>query len=106
MSKKDEKDGAIAPDEIESLNVDDLDIEELERRIELASAMPMLPDGWICGADCGSACGANCGSNCVGLCSALCAANVCGSNSGCTTNGGGGCLKPGGSSLAEPIEPC
>lgn len=39
--------------EIESLNADELDIEELEQRIELAPASPD-PFGWICGVDCGS----------------------------------------------------
>lgn len=36
-------------DEMESLNVDDLDIEELEHRLDLASALPIISDGWQCG---------------------------------------------------------
>lgn len=55
--KKDDK-STIKAEEIESLNVDDLDIEELERRVELASTVP-LADLY----DCGTNCGANCGSN-------------------------------------------
>lgn len=45
--------------EIESLNADELDIEELEQRIELAPASPD-PFGWICGVDCPNlTCGVN-----------------------------------------------
>lgn len=52
MSNKNDKNDPI--DEIESLNVDDLDIEELERRIELSSASPIVPDLYDCGTNCGS----------------------------------------------------
>lgn len=86
MSKKESDDSPLR--ELESLNADELDIEELERRIEMAST---LPDGfaWICGADCGNNCIGNCTSNCIGdcpsncigNCPANCVANVCGVNS-------------------------
>jgi len=39
-------------DEILNLNIDDLDIEELERRIELAMATPMLSEPCGCNAPC------------------------------------------------------
>jgi hypothetical protein len=58
-NKNDKKNDPI--DEIESLNVDDLDIEELERRIELSSAAPIDPGVY----DCGTNCGANCGTNTI-----------------------------------------
>lgn len=61
------------PTDIESLNADDLDIEELERRIELAG-LTADPMGWLCGADCGN--------NCVG--------NVCVLDGGGGGGGGGG----------------
>lgn len=48
MNKKDQK-----PTEIETLNLDDLDVEELEQRLELAAA------SYIC--DCGT--NTSCGSN-------------------------------------------
>lgn len=37
-------------DEVESLNIEDLDVEELERRIEMAAALPSAM-GWICSCD-------------------------------------------------------
>lgn len=43
--------------EIESLNVDDLDVEELERRIEMASASPEgtgIFDAIYCDVNCGT----------------------------------------------------
>jgi hypothetical protein len=70
-------------EEIESLNSENLDVQELERRLELASMWTDLttPDCYIdtCGADCGSNCVGNCGSNCVGNCPSNCVGN-------CTTN--------------------
>ena len=45
-----QKTDPVTSSEIESLNVDELDIEELEHRIELASTSPD-PFGWICGVD-------------------------------------------------------
>ena len=64
--------------EIESLNVDGLDVEELERRIELASAVP-TELAWTCSSDCPDdclccLCVSDCPSYCLdcgGDCSAL-----------------------------------
>jgi hypothetical protein len=75
-------------DEIELLNADALDVEELERRLEMAVSMPDF--GLYCGADCGSNCIANCGSNCqancpgncVANCTALCGVDGCGTDCG------------------------
>jgi hypothetical protein len=72
MSKDNNKNNG--PPEMESLNADDLDIEQLERRIELAG-LSMDPMAWVCGAD--GNCGVNCDANCVGDCSTLCGALVC-----------------------------
>lgn len=49
-------------DEIESLNLNDLDIEELERRIELGQMIPIFDDPQD---DCTikSGCDLNCGTN-------------------------------------------
>lgn len=78
--------------EIESLNLDDLDVEELERRLELSTGMGTnlvdpLPTCDVDGGGGGGGCGTDCGTNvCVGLCSALCAAlcsGLCGCNSAC-----------------------
>lgn len=64
------KDKAKEPSEILSLNdellsfdVDDMNVEELERRLELAVAaiVPIDDDG--CGTNCGTNCGVNCGVN-------------------------------------------
>lgn len=81
MSKKDL--------EIEILNFEDLDVEELEERLETAVAGGMTPDAWIycdCdGIDCGVQCSGNCGANC----GAACGADTCETN-GC----GGGHLIP------------
>ncbi|HEY0481802.1 MAG TPA: hypothetical protein VGD37_29995 [Kofleriaceae bacterium] len=49
-AKTEAKIDPVSSSEIESLNADDLDIEELEHRIELASTSPD-PFGWICGVD-------------------------------------------------------
>ena len=66
--------------EIVSLNAEDLDVYELERRLELAMGM-YITDGWVCGKDCGSDCGCNgfdscrtdiCGAECTNLCAAKC----------------------------------
>ena len=60
-------------DEITSLNIANLDVDELERRLELAITSPHLLD-WcavdICGCD-GTLCGCDgtlCGADCPGLC--------------------------------------
>lgn len=42
-------------DEMESLNIEGLDVEELERRIEMAAALPSAM-GWICSCDSGKLC--------------------------------------------------
>jgi hypothetical protein len=63
-------------DEIESLNLDDLDVEELERRLELAPAGAALGPA-ACGDGCiqyvGPICPPDCPSNCPGNCYRLCA---------------------------------
>jgi hypothetical protein len=86
--------GELGVEEITSLNLNDLDVQELERRLELAlsSAMGCIvniclidvdicvthccgADG--CGANCGSNCTANCGMACGANCPALCNVNCC-----------------------------
>lgn len=71
--------------EIVSLNAGDLDIEELERRLELALGSPISPDFCLinicfdhCGVDCGDACGARCSLAPCGAanCSLLCSTRV------------------------------
>ena len=48
--------------ELIPLNLRDLDVEELERRLEMAAA-PISPDGWVC--DCDGECGQKtCGGRC------------------------------------------
>ncbi|MCP3166849.1 hypothetical protein [Myxococcus qinghaiensis] len=48
MSVKEKPDVAVLQaEEIESLNVDNLDIEELERRIELAGTLPFAADCYV-----------------------------------------------------------
>lgn len=64
------------PPEMESLNADDIDVEELERRIEL-SGLSADPMAWVCGADCGE----NCIANCSTLCGALVCDTYCGTDS-------------------------
>lgn len=73
--------------EIVSLNLDDLDIEELERRLEMASGITAL--GYLCGADCGSNCVGNCGGLCAANCPGNCTVNVGGCTADCGTNVGG-----------------
>lgn len=59
-------------DEITSLNIDNLDVDELERRLELALTGPHLLS-WcgidICGCD-GTLCGCDSFDICVALCKA------------------------------------
>lgn len=72
--------------EVESLNVDGLDVEELERRIELASAVP-TELAWTCSSDCGDDCACclcetYCPTHCVDCvdcmdCGAHCASLSC-----------------------------
>lgn len=45
-------------EEMEILTVQDLDVAELERRLEMA-ATPITPDGWLC--DCNENCLVNIG---------------------------------------------
>ncbi len=48
MSEKEKPDALVLrAEEIESLNVDNLDIEELERRIELAGTLPFAADCYV-----------------------------------------------------------
>ena len=60
--------------EIESLNIEDLDVQELERRLELAAGLP-LDMGWTCDCD-NHTCSPDCGCNnytCTdNTCSTLC----------------------------------
>ena len=79
--------------EIEVLNADDLDIEELEHRLEMAYTWADLAKWciidicWIniCFGNCGENCVANCGENCAANCGTLyaCGANCPGL---CNTN--------------------
>ena len=61
--------------ELISLNVDDLDIEELERRLELAFGAPSTPDAWD-----GPGPGECCPTVCYGYC---CTDDPCPSNNPC-----------------------
>jgi len=94
------RDGKVKLDlfEIESLNVDQLDVEELEQRIELSAGVP-TEMGWTCSCDsecnslctsycstqctcdgtntCTTYCGSDCSTLCSYLCSADCGADVC-----------------------------
>lgn len=82
MNKKNEKEEApLGYDdlEIESLNISRLDVSELERRIELATGMPMVDDIFGVWCDCnGHSCGCNgtnnCGTNCND-CTTFCGSN-------------------------------
>jgi hypothetical protein len=72
--------------EIECLNIENLDVEELEQRLELTSGA-VTPMGWICDCDhytCPSFCGCNgytcttftCDYDCSYDCSGDCSADV------------------------------
>jgi len=52
--------------EIESLNIDQLDVEELEQRIELSAGVP-TEMGWVCSCDneCNGLCTSYCGTQCT-----------------------------------------
>lgn len=55
--------------EIQSLNLDQLDVEDLEHRLELATALPVeLSWGCDCNGDCPTQCTSNC-QNCPAFCS-------------------------------------
>ena len=63
--------------EVQMLANLDLDVEELEQRLELATTLHV---------DCYSFdCGANCGSYCNGYCNSFCASNGCFSD-GCSSH--------------------
>jgi len=79
--------------EIESLNISNLDVAELERRIELATGVPMLDEMFGIWCDCngqGPTCSCN-GYTCTTYtcdtycndCQTLCG-TYCGSDTGCT----------------------
>lgn len=51
---KDEKDQLLSPDEISSLNIEDMDVEELEQRLEMSLADPLAAAGIWCDTNCGS----------------------------------------------------
>lgn len=74
--------------EIEMLNFDELDVEELERRLELAAGSGISPDSW-CINNCEDLCGVD-GDVCVGECPEACAdcASLCAAD--CITDGCGG----------------
>ncbi|MCG8353052.1 MAG: hypothetical protein MI924_35250 [Chloroflexales bacterium] len=67
-------DNELALSEIVSLNLADLDVEELERRLEMATA-------WVGFDTCGSNCTGDCGTNCCAALScndyACCDQNCC-----------------------------
>ena len=64
--------------ELISLNVDDLDIEELERRLELAFGAPSTPDAWD---------GPGPGECCPTVCHAYCCTDdPCPSYDSCPSN--------------------
>ena len=82
--------------EIVSLNLEDLDVQELEQRLELAIGMP-ITDAWVCNKNCDVKCDCHgydpcgtdiCGAECTSLCGAqcytLCVADGC-SIDGCKT---------------------
>jgi hypothetical protein len=83
--------------EIEVLNFDELNVEELEQRLDMAIATGAVLDGWLCGCDtacvcngntcttqcaaqCGTLCAAYCATACGADCPALCGADICGTN--------------------------
>lgn len=54
--------------ELESLNIEDLDVEELERRIEMSAAMPTAM-AWVCSCESGKLCDNN-------VCSEICSSVI------------------------------
>jgi hypothetical protein len=75
--------------EIEILNYDELDVQELEQRLDMAIAGGVIVDSWACGVDCSTQCAAYCPTNCVADCSTFCVADTCGTDCGtfCSCNG-------------------
>jgi hypothetical protein len=71
--KKDSKEIESFSKELVSFDVNDVSVEELERRLELAVAQ-IVPGGVgfdcdiVCGTLCGSVCDVNCGVKCVTVC--------------------------------------
>ncbi|CAM2064769.1 hypothetical protein SCOR_05310 [Sulfidibacter corallicola] len=62
--------------EIESLNLDELDVEELERRLEMSSALGSISTAALwCGTDCGVNCGVD-DCSCFGN-AVICTVDVC-----------------------------
>ena len=96
--------------DVQSLNLDALDIRELEQRIEMSVATDPVTNGYACGADCDSNCTIldTCSSDCNGNCTSL---ELCGTDDGsCTVDG---CITDSGAceyneTTTEPvyIEPC
>jgi len=83
--------------EIVSLNIRNLDIQALERRLELAAGLVASLDGWACAVDCPSNCATVCAAlcstvcegHCGSFCPAVCSIDQCGVNCGvvtCNTN--------------------
>ncbi|CAM2064768.1 hypothetical protein SCOR_05305 [Sulfidibacter corallicola] len=65
--------------EIENLNMDDLDVEELERRLEMSSALGTVTTAALwCGADCGNLCGVD-DCSCLGN-AVVCTVDICDSD--------------------------
>ena len=59
----DEETKKIQP-EIENLNLDEIDVEELEKRLELAVA---TTSAWVCAANCDQACAGKCQLSACGV---------------------------------------
>lgn len=75
--------------EIVSLNIRDLDLQALERRLELAAGLVASLDGWACGVDCTTHCAPVCTAHCGSVCPAVCSVDQCSVNCGtvlCNTN--------------------
>jgi hypothetical protein len=66
--------------EIEVLNFDDLDVQELQQRLDMAIASGAVLDAWGCGCDhvcsCNGVgpCAVQCSVHCAAVCTALCLA--------------------------------
>lgn len=75
--------------EIEVLNFDELDVEQLEQRLDMAIVNGAVMDSWACAVDCATQCAAYCPTNCIADCTTFCGADTCGTDCGsfCTCNG-------------------
>lgn len=62
--------------EIDVLNFDDLDVEELQNRLETAVAAGATSDSWLCWTDspCAANCDVVCSINCTQVCDVHCGA--------------------------------